>query len=79
MEAKKKELRGLIERGVFEVIDADDVDRSAPSLQPVWVLKVRDDDTVKARLCAGGHRQRKGVNFWEISSPTPRTRKPQPL
>lgn len=73
LEAKKKELRGLIERGVFEVVDADDVDRSAPSLQPVWVLKVRDDDTVKARLCAGGHRQTKGVNFWEISSPTPRS------
>ena len=72
-EAKQKEMIGLIERGVFEMVDVKTIERDAPSLHPVWVLKVREDNSVKARLCAGGHRQRKGENFWEISSPTPRS------
>ena len=71
--AKVKEIKGLIERKVFEIIPISDVPTSAPTLQHVWAVKVREDDTVKARLCVGGHRQTKGVNFWEVSSPTPRS------
>ena len=71
--AKVKEIKGLIERKVFEIIPISDVPKSAPTLQHVWAVKVREDDTVKARLCVGGHRQTKGVNFWEVSSPTPRS------
>ena len=73
LEAKQKELHGLIERGVFDVaqIDQNESEVVRP-LSHVWVLKVRSDDTVKARLCAGGHRQTHGLNFWESSSPTPR-------
>tara|TARA_B110000003_G_C16272668_1_gene387661 strand:+ start:78 stop:566 length:489 start_codon:yes stop_codon:yes gene_type:complete len=72
-EAKMRKLQGLIDRKVFEIVDVNTIEPGAPSLQPVWVTKVREDNTVKARLCAGGHRQKKGVNFWEISSPTPRS------
>ena len=72
-EAKRQEIHGLISRNVFEIVDVKSVEHGAPSLQPIWVTKVRDNNTVKARLCAGGHRQKKGVNFWEISSPTPRS------
>jgi len=71
--AKVKEIKGLIDRKVFEIIPISDVPKSAPTLQHVWAVKVREDDTVKARLCVGGHRQTKGVNFWEVSSPTPRS------
>ena len=71
-EAKDKEIQGLLKRDVFEIVPMKDMDPEAPLLTHVWVLKVRDDDSVKARLCVGGHKQSKGVNFWEISSPTPR-------
>ena len=54
-EAKMRELQGLIDRKVFEIVDVNTIEPGAPSLQPVWVTKVREDNTVKARLCAGGH------------------------
>jgi len=72
-EAKLKEINGLIDRSVFNIVTEKEVKTSAPSLQYVWVYKVREDDTVKARLCVGGHKQIKGKNYWEISSPTPRS------
>lgn len=71
--AKAAELRGLWDRDVFEIIPNSDIPSSAPRLTFVWVIKVRADDTVKARLCVGGHRQERGISFWETSSPTPRS------
>ena len=70
--AKKKEIDGLFSKEVFSIVHKKDVDQDAQIMSYVWALKVRDDDAVKARLCVGGHRQSKGQNFWEISSPTPR-------
>ena len=72
LEAKNKEIGGLLAKGAFTVVPRSAVPKDASVMGFVWVLKVRDDDTVKARLCVGGHRQTKGQNFWETSSPTPR-------
>ena len=72
MAAKEKEISGLLRKKVFTVVKKTDVEPDAQIMSYVWALKVRDDNVVKARLCVGGHRQSKGQNFWEISSPTPR-------
>ena len=71
--AKKREIDGLYRsKRAFTIVPTANRDRNAPVLQYVWVMKIRSDDTVKARLCIGGHRQIQGDSFWETSSPTPR-------
>ena len=73
IEAQEREIDGLFKKkNAFEIVPFKERDRSAPILQHVWVHKVRSDDTVKSRLCIGGHRQKHGHSYWETSSPTPR-------
>ena len=72
MAAKENEIASFIKKNVFSVVRKQDVPPDTKIMSHVWASKVRDDNVVKARLCVGGHRQTKGQNFWEISSPTPR-------
>ena len=73
IEAQEREIDGLFKKkNAFEIVPFKERDRSAPILQHVWVHKVRSDDTVKSRLCIGGHRQKHGHSYWETSSPAPR-------
>jgi hypothetical protein len=72
-EAILKEVSGLLDASSFEAVPEDTIkDQGIPIMRFVWVIKVKSDDTVKARLCIGGNTQTQGLNFWETSSPTPR-------
>ena len=58
--------------GVWEVVDRESWMNILPS---VWAFKKKlyPDGTprkLKARLCAGGHRQKFGVDYWSTFAPT---------
>ena len=72
MEAARKEIATLVQMGVWEVVDRESWMNILPS---VWAFKKKlyPDGSVrklKARICAGGHRQKHGVDYWSTFAPT---------
>ena len=72
MEAAQKEIATLVQMGVWEVVDRESWMNILPS---VWAFKKKlyPDGTprkLKARLCAGGHCQKHGVDYWSTFAPT---------
>ena len=75
IEAMKKEIGDHIRRKHWVVIRREEVSKKNRQLIPlVWSMKRKKDPTGeiikwKARLCVGGHRQVKGVDYWSTYSP----------
>lgn len=70
-DAIRKEIQGLLDRGVFEFVNPDRSKRSIDS-KLVFKVKYNPDGTVdkyKARYVVRGDRQRKGIDFDEIFAP----------
>lgn len=60
-EAKKREIRGLFDRGTFRVVAIEDITPDANVLPGRFVLAVKTNDGVikhKARFVIGGHRDK---------------------
>jgi len=73
-EAQEPEIQGLEEMGVFEYMKMQDLPHKAKLLNAIWSYrrKRRPDGTLlkyKARLCADGSRQQKGVDYEESFAP----------
>jgi hypothetical protein len=69
VDAVKKELTQLHERGVLAPKDLNDHERKA-ALQYLMFLKQKRDGTIKGRGCADGRKQRAHTTKEEASSPT---------
>ena len=72
MEAVRKEIATSAQMGAWEVADRESWMNILPS---VWAFKKKlcPDVSVgklKARTCAGGHRQKHGVDHWSTFAPT---------
>ena len=72
--AMQKELEDHQSRGHWELISRDNVPRGNKVIPAIWSMcrKRFVDGSLKkhkARLCAGGHRQEYGVNFFDTYSP----------
>jgi hypothetical protein len=71
-----KELKQLMKKGVFEAVNLDSIPRNKKGkhdfIKSRMLLKKKRDDTMKARLAAGGHLQDKSIYdvFEELNSPT---------
>jgi hypothetical protein len=69
VDAVRKELTQLHERGVLSPKELDEEERKA-TLQYLMFLKQKRDGTVKGRGCADGRKQREHTTKEEASSPT---------
>ena len=72
MEAARTEHDTLVDMGAWEIVDREVWMNVLPSL---WIVKKKlfPDGTVrklKGRICVGGHRQIKGVDYWSTFAPT---------
>ena len=65
-----KEWNSIIDKGVFDLIDADTVPFNADLVPTQWVYKIKSDGRYKSRVVACGNRQLK--EELDIYSPTPR-------
>eukprot|EP00041_Stephanoeca_diplocostata_P026365 m.709787 g.709787 ORF g.709787 m.709787 type:complete len:1460 (-) comp22946_c0_seq1:513-4892(-) len=76
-EACTSELQSMADNKVFEFVDPAEVPRTANIVQSrmIFATKINSDGSVnkrKARLVAKGYTQRKYIDYFETSAPTPR-------
>ena len=74
LKAMEEEIAAHMERKHWKIVPIKCVPRHNKPIPMVWSMKRKRDpvgDIIKwkARLCAGGHRQIHGVNYWETYSP----------
>jgi hypothetical protein len=71
------ELKYIVERDVWTIINANDMPKGKTLVNYKWVMKVKHDEsnTVvkhKARLCAKGFTQKEGIDYKETFAPVAR-------
>ena len=70
MEAAKREIEMIQKFGTWKLIPRSQVPSGTPIYAPIWRFTRKADGRMKARLCFPGHRQRKGIDYTNSSSPT---------
>jgi len=70
MEAAQKEIEMIQKFGTWKLVHPSDVPSGTPIYTPIWRFTRKSDGRMKARLCFPGHRQRKGIDYVNSSSPT---------
>ena len=70
MEAAKKEIDMIKKFKTWKLVDPSEVPSGVLIYTPIWRFTWKSDRQMKARLCFPGHRQRKGIDYKEFSSPT---------
>ena len=70
MEAAQKEIEMIQKFGTWKLIPPSEVPSGTPIYTPIWQFTRKSDGWMKARLCFPGHRQRKGIDYVNSSSPT---------
>ena len=68
-EAINKELNEMTKRGVWEVIDEQNVPNDRRCIKNKWIFKVKRNGTFRARLVACGYSQVPGIDFTESFAP----------
>jgi len=73
-EAMQEEYQALVENRTWDVVEADSVPKGQQVLPCKWVFKTKRGaqnvvERYKARVVAGGHRQKEGVDFNEVFAP----------
>jgi hypothetical protein len=68
--AARQEIEMIQKFGTWELVPITDVPSSIPVFSPIWRFTRKSDGRMKARLCFPGHRQRKGIDYTNITSPT---------
>jgi len=74
VEAMQDEFLALVENKTWDLVEADEVPRGQQVLPCKWVYKTKRGannvvERFKARVVAGGHRQKEGVDFGEVFAP----------
>lgn len=64
--AIKDEIGAFIEHSTFEV---DDLPHGRRPIEYTWLFRIKGDGVYKARLCAKGFSQKKGIDYDETYSP----------
>ena len=67
--AIRKEIRTMIERGVWRKTDRKKIPRNRRLIGNKWVFKIKRDGNYRARLVALGYSQTPGVDYTDIFSP----------
>jgi hypothetical protein len=70
MEAAQKEIEMIQKFGTWKLVHPSEVPSGTPIYTPIWRFTRKSDGRMKARLCFPGHRQRKGIDYVNSSSPT---------
>ena len=70
MEAAKREIEMIQKFGTWKLVPRSQVPSGTPIHAPIWRFTQKSDGRMKARLCFPGHRQRKGIDYTNSSSPT---------
>src|SRR6185312_4170432 len=70
MEAAKREIEMIQKFGTWKLVPQSQVPSGTPIHAPIWRFTRKSDRQMKARLCFPGHRQRKGIDYMNSSSPT---------
>ena len=65
--AIRKEIRSMIERGVWRKTDKKKIPNNRRLIGNKWVFKIKRDGTYRARLVALGYSQIPGVDYTDIS------------
>jgi hypothetical protein len=73
--AMRKEMASCERHQVWELVDRKSLPQGANILPVKWVYKIKTDGDgsiaeYKARICPGGHRQRNGVDVFEVFAGT---------
>jgi hypothetical protein len=74
IDAQPKEIKGLIDIGVFEFHPMSSKPREARLLSSIWSYRRKQSPTgkilkYKARICVDGSQQTYGRNYWEVCAP----------
>ena len=74
LQAMKKELNDHITRQHWKVVPSNSIPSHKHSIPMVWAMErkqnpVGDIIKWKARLCAGGHRSKEFIDYWDTYSP----------
>jgi hypothetical protein len=56
IESETKEWEGLWEKGAFEDVSISSISPEQRLLHLLWVYRVKNDGTLKSRICADGRR-----------------------
>ena len=67
--AIRKEIRSMIERGVWRKTDRKRIPNNRRLIGNKWVFKIKRDGTYRARLVALGYSQIPGVNYTDKFAP----------
>ena len=67
--AIRKEIRSMIERGVWRNIDRKKIPNNRRLIGNKWVFKIQRDGTYRARLVALGYSQNQGVDYTDNFAP----------
>ena len=65
----RKEIRSMIERGVWRKIDREKIPSNIRRIRNKWVFKIKRDGTYRARLVALGYNQIPGVDYTDYFAP----------
>ncbi|KAL7577258.1 hypothetical protein ACA910_003579 [Epithemia clementina (nom. ined.)] len=68
-EAIRKEIRLMIEKGVWRFVKRKEISKSRRLVGSKWVFKIKRDGTFRARLVALGYSQMPGVDFSDNFAP----------
>ena len=69
--AIRKEIRSMIERGVWKKTDRKKIPSNRRLIGNEWVFKIKRDGTYRARLVALGYSQIPGVDYTDNFAPVP--------
>ena len=67
--AIRKEIRGMINRGVWRKIDRAKIPENRRLIGNKWVFKIKKDGTYRARLVALGYSQIPGIDYTDNFAP----------
>src|SRR6185312_1840823 len=70
MEAARQEIEMIKKFGTWKLVPRSQVPAGTPIHVLIWRFTWKSDGRMKARLCFPGHRQRRGVDYMNSSSPT---------